>query len=39
MGPGSGIEQLQHCPTVEHFELTEDELLEALKNPAAVAKR
>jgi hypothetical protein len=39
MGKGSGIKELQDCPTVEHFELTEDELVEALKNPAAVAKR
>lgn len=39
MGPGSGRKDVEHCPPVEHFELTEDELAFALKDPATVAQR
>ena len=39
MGPGSANKQLQDCPPVEHWELTEDELMEAFKDPGGVAKR
>jgi hypothetical protein len=39
MGKGCGRKDLEHCPQIEHFELTEEELAFALKNPAHVAQR
>jgi hypothetical protein len=39
MGKGSGRKELEHCPPVEHFELTEEELAFALKDPASVARK
>jgi hypothetical protein len=39
MGKGCGRKELEHCPQVEHFELTEEELALALKDPAHVAQR
>jgi len=39
MGPGCGNKELEHCPPLVHIELTEQELLGALKDPASVGKQ
>lgn len=39
MGKGSGIKELEHCPDSYHFELTADELTEAIQDPDAAARR
>jgi hypothetical protein len=39
MGPGCGNKDLEHCPPSYHFELTEQELMEAVRDPNAMAKR
>lgn len=39
MGKGCRVKELEHCPPVYHFELTEDEMSEALKDPASMAAR
>ena len=37
-GMGSANPQLQDCPPDYHFELTEDELVEAIRNPQTLAQ-
>lgn len=39
MGPGCGNKDLEHCPPSFHVELTADELLDAMRDPAGAAKR
>lgn len=39
MGPGAANEDLERCPPSYHFELTEEELLQALRDPDATARR
>ena len=38
MGAGCANEELQHCPDEYHFELTTEELIEAIKNPRKVGR-
>jgi len=38
MGPGCANEELQHCPPEYHFELTSEELMEAIRDPRAVGR-
>jgi hypothetical protein len=38
MGPGCGKRELEKCPPSSHFELTEKEMMEALKNPNMCSK-
>ena len=33
MGPGCGNPELEKCPPSFHFELTEKEMMQAIKNP------
>jgi hypothetical protein len=39
MGPGCGNLELKDCPPSYHFELTEDEMMQAIKDPNAMARR
>jgi hypothetical protein len=38
MGPGSGNPELERCPPKYHFELTEEEMMQAIKNPDMCAE-
>jgi hypothetical protein len=38
MGPGSGNPELEKCPPSAHFELTFDELSQAIKDPDSISK-
>lgn len=39
MGPGCGNKELESCPPSFHVELTAEELMDAIRDPAAAAKR
>jgi len=39
MGPGAGNKELEKCPPSFHVELTEAELVQALRDPAGTAKK
>jgi hypothetical protein len=38
MGPGCGRAELEHCPPEYHFELTHDELMNAILYPENLAR-
>lgn len=38
MGKGSGIAAFEHCPTEFHFELTHDEMVQALLYPERLSQ-
>lgn len=39
MGPNSGNKELENCPPASHFRLTEKDLMQALGDPDATARR